>query len=59
MSTQKEQIFIGRNPNHIVIVDMNTCQKLIVEDKAMMEKSDEELKKIFKNFGILSQNARV
>lgn len=59
MDKQREQIFIGRNTNHIVIVDMNTCQKLIVEDKAMMAKSDDELKTIFKNFGILSQNARV
>lgn len=59
MSDKKEQLFISRNANHIVVVDMNTCQKLIVEDKAMMEKTDEELKSIFKNFGILSQNSRV
>lgn len=59
MDTQKEQIFVGRNSNHVVIVDMNTCQKFIIEDKALMAKSDDELKTMFKNFGILSQNARV
>lgn len=59
MDTQKEQIFVSRNANHVVIVDMNTCQKFIIEDKSMMAKSDDELKSMFKSFGILSQNARV
>lgn len=59
MDTKKEQFFISRNENHLVIVDMNTCQKLIVHDKAMMAKTDDELKSIYKNFGVLSHNARV
>lgn len=59
MDTKKEQFFISRNENHLVIVDMNTCQKLIVRDKTMMAKTDDELKSIYKNFGVLSHNSRV
>lgn len=55
------QIFISRNNSkeEIVIINMQTCQKLIVKDKAMMGKTDDELKKIYQNFGVVSQNSRV
>ena len=38
--------------SEIVIID-------IVKDKAMMALSDDELKLIYKNFGVVSQNNRV
>lgn len=60
MSKNQNQIFISRNKlkEEIVIVNMQTCQKLIVKDKIMLEKTDEELEKFYKNFGVVSQNNR-
>lgn len=61
MSKNQNQIFINRNKlkEEIVIINMQTCQKLIVKDKVMLEKTDEELENIYKNLGVVSQNNRV
>lgn len=53
-------IFICRNAQEeVIIVNMKTCQKLILKDKALMSKTDEELKSIYMNYGVVSQNSRV
>lgn len=59
---KKDNIFVSRNEGRVVIIDMNTCQKLLIEDKVMMSKTDEELKKMFKSFGVQAHqsiNSRV
>lgn len=59
MNNQEIRICRNSSEGKIVIVNMQTCQKLIVKDKAMMALSDDELKLIYKNFGVVSQNNRV
>lgn len=55
---KKDNIFISRKENHVVIIDMNTCQKLLIEDKITMSKTDAELKKMFMSFGVQAQQSK-
>lgn len=55
---KKSNIFISRNENRVVIIDMNTCQKLLIEDKITMSKTDDELKKMFASFGVQVQQSK-
>lgn len=45
-----EEFKILREPKRLVIINMNTCQKLLVEDESLLEKTDEELKLIYKDY---------
>lgn len=40
----KEDLFVQRSLNQVIIVNKRTCQKLIITDKTMINKSDNELK---------------
>lgn len=57
----KNNIFIERNDSkgEIILVNMNTCQKLIVKDSNMINKTDDEIIEIYKDFGVHSNNNRV
>lgn len=57
----KNNIFIERNDSkgEIILVNMNTYQKLIVKDSNMINKTDDEIIEIYKDFGVHSNNNRV
>lgn len=47
---KREEFKILREPKRLVIINMNTCQKLLVEDESLLEKTDEELELIYKDY---------
>lgn len=47
---KREEFKILRESKRLVIINMNTCQKLLVEDESLLEKTDEELELIYKDY---------
>ena len=50
----KENIIIQRSLNQITIINKLTCQRLIVNDVSMIDKSDEEIKNFYLKQGVMT-----